>query len=95
MEPPVIPNCKMESELVILQIIFTDIDMETVTGDIVERFIFYFDFLFCISAADVSWIGQFFFDLSEIILSQGNVQCSLYRFCLLYTSDAADDDAVV
>ena len=54
MEPPVISNCKMESELVILQIIFTDIDMETVTGDIVERFIFYFDFLFCISAADVS-----------------------------------------
>ena len=54
MEPPVIPNCKMESELVILQIIFTDIDMETVTGDIVERFIIYFDFLFCISAADVS-----------------------------------------
>ena len=46
MEPPVIPNCKMESELVILQIIFTDIDMETVTGDIVERFIIYFDFLF-------------------------------------------------
>lgn len=56
MEPPVIPNCKMESELVILQIIFTDIDMETVTGDIVERFIFILTFfLYICGGCILNW----------------------------------------
>ena len=38
MEPPVISGCELEGQLIILEIVFSNIDIKTVTGYIVERF---------------------------------------------------------
>ena len=38
MEPPVISGCELESQLIILEIVFSHIDIKTVTGYVVERF---------------------------------------------------------
>lgn len=40
MEPPVIADCKFEGQPVVLQVILSDINMISVTGKIVQWFVF-------------------------------------------------------
>ncbi len=73
-EPPVISVGKLEGELVILVIVLAHIDVESVTADIMKGLAG--DFLLFGAAlfADVAASHQFFFDLYQVLLMEGNVQ---------------------
>ena len=73
MEPPVISGCKLESEFIVLVIIFPNINIIAVGGAVVERLALDFGFFIGLFALDIAKFDQLLFDLYEIIFRQGNV----------------------
>ena len=77
MEPPVISGCELESQLIILEIVFSHIDIKTVTGYVVERFGFRLGFLaffVCVVTLDIAVFGKLFLDLGKIAFRSGDIQ---------------------
>ena len=74
-EPPVAAGGEFEGELVVLEIIFSHIDMEAVAAYIVERLASDFNFFTAASSADIAAFHQLFTDLYEILLLHGDIQC--------------------
>ena len=75
MEPPVIADGKFEGQPVILQIVFSNINMKTIGGNVVKRPAC--DLLFfgpSITAADVAVFSQLFLDLYQIFLQKSDIQ---------------------
>ena len=69
MEPPVIACGKLKGQLIILEVVFSNVDIKTVTGYIVERFGFSLGFLVffvCVVAFDISIFSQLFLDLGKV-----------------------------
>ena len=73
MKPPVISGCKLESEFIVLVIIFSNINIIAVGGAVVERLVLDFGFFIRLFALDIAKFDQLLFDLYEIIFRQGNV----------------------
>ena len=73
MKPPVISGSKLESEFIVLVIIFSDINIIAVGGAVVERPAFDFGFFVRLFTLDIAKFDQFLFDLYEIVFCQGNV----------------------
>ena len=68
MEPPVVSGCKFKGELIILVIIFSNIDVKTITADVVEGLAGDL-FFFCIAPfVDIATLCQFLLDLDQILL---------------------------
>ena len=98
MEPPVIADCKFEGQPVVLQVILSDINMISVTGKIVQWFVFDLYFFLGEFAAHITGMNQLFLDLCKILLTECDIQSSAdvssvsadnaskVRFCLLYFS---------
>ena len=66
-EPPVVSGCLFESQLIILEVIFADEDIKSVTGNIVEWFglgLRLCTFFARIMFFDVAVLGQLFLDLA-------------------------------
>ena len=83
MEPPVISGCKLESQLIILKIVFSHIDIKTVTGYVVERFGFRLGFLaFFVSVVtfDIAVLSELFLDLGKVTFGSGDIQSIGDRF---------------
>ena len=83
MEPPVISGCKLESQLIILEIVFSHIDIKTVTGYVVERFGFRLGFLaFFVSVVtfDIAVLSELFLDLGKVTFGSGDIQSIGDRF---------------
>ena len=77
MEPPVISSCELESQLIILEIVFAHIDIKTVTGYVVERFGFrlgFLAFLVGVVTFDIAVLGELFLDLGKVTFRSGNIQ---------------------
>ena len=74
MKPPVVSDSEAESEFVVLKIVFADVHIISVAGNIVQRFIFDLYFLFCKFSAHISGGDQFFFDLGEVIFTACDIQ---------------------
>ena len=83
MEPPVISGCKLESQLIILEIVFSHIDIKTVTGYVVERFGFRLGFLaffVCVVTFDIAVLSELFLDLGKVTFRSGDIQSIGDRF---------------
>ena len=63
MEPPVIDFCKFEGKLIILEIVFTDIDVKSIGRTVMIRFALALCFLFRIFVLDITALHHFFLDL--------------------------------
>ena len=66
-EPPVVSGCLFESQLIILEVVFADEDIKSVTGNIVEWFglgLRLCTFFARIMFFDVAVLGQLFLDLA-------------------------------
>ena len=86
MEPPVISCCLFKCQFIILEVVFAHKDIESVTGNIVERFGFCLCFgtLFAgIMLFDVTILGKLFLDLAQITFCTGNIECVGYGFQML------------
>ena len=75
-----ISDCKVECQFFILKIVLSDIHMITVTGNVMEWFVFDLDFFLCIFSADIAGVCELFFDFSKIIFCQCNIKCCLNGF---------------
>ena len=64
----------MEGEFFVLKIIFSNIHMETVWRNIVERFACDLHLFGRLLSADKSTFDQFFLDLDQVILASCNIQ---------------------
>ena len=83
MEPPVISGCKLESQFIILKIVFANINIKTVTGYVVERFGFGLGFLALfigVMTLDLAVFGKLFLDLGKITFRSGDIQSIGDRF---------------
>ena len=83
MEPPVISGCELESQLIILEIVFSHIDIKTVTGYVVERFGFRLGFLaffVCVVTFDIAVLSELFLDLRKVTFGSGDIQSIGDRF---------------
>ena len=67
MEPPVVSCCKLEGELVILVVVFADVHIKAVGGDIVEGLALYLLFLCTLSLFDKTIFYQLILYLDEIV----------------------------
>ena len=77
MEPPVISSCELESQLIILEIVFAHIDIKTVAGYVVERLGFrlgFLAFLVGVVTFDIAVLGELFLDLGKVTFRSGNIQ---------------------
>ena len=68
MEPPVISGCKFEGKFVILIVIFSNINIVTVGGAVMERTALDFGFFVCFFAPDIAVFDELFLDLHKVIL---------------------------
>ena len=76
-EPPVVSGCLFESQLIILEVIFADEDIKSVTGNIVEWFGLGLRLCTCFAGImffDVAIFGQLFLDLAQVTLCEGDVK---------------------
>ena len=80
-KPPVVSAGEPEGQILVLVIIFAYIDVITVRGNVMEGltcnlgpFVAWSAFLY------ISILHQFFFDLHQIVFSQGNIQGGADRF---------------
>ena len=69
-KPPVVSRGEAESQIFVLQVVFSYIDMKSVAGDVVEGLAFGLPLLFAGSLPDVSGAGQFVFDLSQVVFRE-------------------------
>ena len=83
MKPPVIAGGKLKGQFVILKIIFSHIDVETVAGKIVEGLAGDFLLLHARLSADISAGDQLLLDLYQILLVEGNIQRGKNRLQML------------
>ena len=82
-KPPVISGCELESQLIILEIVFSHIDIKTVTGYVVERFGFRLGFLaffVCVVTFDIAVLSELFLDLGKVTFRSGDIQSIGDRF---------------
>ena len=77
-EPPVVAGGKAESQIIVLEIIFTYINMVSVTADIMERTAGDFHFFVAAFPADVAIFNQFFPDLNQVLFADGDVKGGAY-----------------
>ena len=83
MEPPVISGCELKGQFIILEIVFSDIDIKTITGYIVKRPGFRLGFLaffVCIVTFDIAVFSQLFLDLGKVTFRSGDIQSIGDRF---------------
>lgn len=83
MEPPVISSCELESQLIILEIVFAHIDIKTVAGYVVERLGFrlgFLAFLVGVVTFDIAVLGELFLDLGKVTFRSGDIQSIGDRF---------------
>ena len=73
MEPPVVSGCKLESEFIVLVIIFPNINIIAIGGSVVERLALDSGFFIGLFALNIAKLDQLLFDLYEIVFRQGNV----------------------
>ena len=73
MEPPVVSGCKLESEFIVLVIIFSNINIIAIGGAVVERLALDSGFFIGLFALNIAKLNQLLFDLYEIVFRQGNV----------------------
>ena len=74
MKPPVAACGKLERQLIILKIVFSNINMEAIRGEIMERLAFCLDLLAGVSFFDVAELCQLLFDLGKVIFGHGYIQ---------------------
>ena len=74
MEPPVISGGEFEGQFIVLEIIFSYINMEAVTAQVMEGLAGDLRFFCAALSADVTALGQFLLDLHQIFLFQGDIQ---------------------
>ena len=79
MEPPVVAGCQGKGDLIILIIIFPNVNIIPVTADIVEGYAFERNFFLLSLPADIAAFNQFFFDLYKILFLQGDRKRGLHR----------------
>ena len=75
MEPPVVSRGQFKGQLLILIIVFSDVNMETVGGQVVEGTAdrFFLPFPAGKMALDVAVFRQLFFDLSQVFFLSCNI----------------------
>ena len=60
MEPPVAAVCELEGDFFVLEVVFSHVDIETVSGAVVEGFAFIFDFFLRGFSSDIAGLDKFF-----------------------------------
>ena len=74
MEPPVISVGEFEGQFIVLEIIFSHINMKSVAAQIMEGLAGDLCFFRAALSADLAALGQFLLDLHQIFLFQGDIQ---------------------